>query len=260
MIHFWVPADTATPADVLAWDPDLEPRRYASGVGHNLLELYARLARRGLEVSLGEEAPRGTRLVVVFSKSVFQPGGCALHFAPASGRPAGSPSSARTRPPPGGFRCARWSSSCRRAARSRGPGNSGCLPFSSAGWCRGSQNGAGTFAAWRSRASRGKFPPVLRTAGWEPSLRSRGIEWSLDAPDRERRLRAVMARLQRSSMPFCAFATPARASRRRAQARHPADQRLGRRLRSARQRPTRATSSWGRIARMSSSSSRSRRP
>ena len=72
MIHFWAPAGTASADDVLAWNPDLEPDRFATGFGHAMLELYTRLARGGLEVSLGHAVPAGTRLVVVFPKSVYQ--------------------------------------------------------------------------------------------------------------------------------------------------------------------------------------------
>ena len=48
------------------WDPDEEPWRFASGIGHNLLELAVRLRRRGHLVSLGTRIPRNTGVVVYF--------------------------------------------------------------------------------------------------------------------------------------------------------------------------------------------------
>lgn len=63
LIHFWCP--DALAAGVESWDPDAEPRRYASGVGHVLLELYARLLGAGARVELGESATRRPALVLV---------------------------------------------------------------------------------------------------------------------------------------------------------------------------------------------------
>jgi hypothetical protein len=61
-IHFWCP--DALAAATIGWDPDAEPARLASGVGHVLLELAVRLRGRGVEVALGERSPTATRLVV----------------------------------------------------------------------------------------------------------------------------------------------------------------------------------------------------
>lgn len=71
MIHFWL--HNPPPAQELRdWSPDREPQRYASGVGHNLLELYKRLEAEGVDVSIGSEVPRGVQLLVVFLKSAFE--------------------------------------------------------------------------------------------------------------------------------------------------------------------------------------------
>lgn len=62
--HFYVDDDVAHA--VADWDPDEEPWRFASGLGHNLLELYARLRTRGLPVTIGTSIPADTGLVVYF--------------------------------------------------------------------------------------------------------------------------------------------------------------------------------------------------
>jgi hypothetical protein len=62
--HFYVDDDIARA--VVGWDPDREPERFASGLGHNLLELYARLRARGLPVTIGRSIPDDASLVVYF--------------------------------------------------------------------------------------------------------------------------------------------------------------------------------------------------
>jgi hypothetical protein len=65
--HFYVDDDLARA--VVDWDPDEEPQRFASGVGHNLLELYSRLRTRGLPVTIGTSIPADTELVVYFQQA-----------------------------------------------------------------------------------------------------------------------------------------------------------------------------------------------
>lgn len=50
-IHFWCPDELAE--GVSEWDPDREPRAFASSVGHGLFEPFVRLRRAGLNVALG---------------------------------------------------------------------------------------------------------------------------------------------------------------------------------------------------------------
>src|SRR5262249_59325270 len=63
-IHFWAPVGP-TREELAAWDPDSDPSAFASGLGHNMLELAVRLRREGVDVSFGRDVPRGTRLVVL---------------------------------------------------------------------------------------------------------------------------------------------------------------------------------------------------
>lgn len=56
-LHFWLPQ--GPPAGLAAWDPDTDPARYPSGVGHALLELARRLEQRGRVVTVGADGPPG---------------------------------------------------------------------------------------------------------------------------------------------------------------------------------------------------------
>jgi hypothetical protein len=69
VIHFWLP--TAPSEDeLLSWDPDLDPTRFASGVGHNIYELFARLRADGMRVTLGPIVPMGVELLVLYAVSI----------------------------------------------------------------------------------------------------------------------------------------------------------------------------------------------
>jgi hypothetical protein len=59
-VHFWVPwVDEAFEG----WDPDDDPARFPSGLGHGILELYKRLARLGRPVHLGPRVARPSHVV-----------------------------------------------------------------------------------------------------------------------------------------------------------------------------------------------------
>lgn len=64
--HFYCDdADAARRARV--WTPDETPQEFASGFGHNILELYARFRDRGLPVSVGPVIPAASTLVLGFA-------------------------------------------------------------------------------------------------------------------------------------------------------------------------------------------------
>ena len=67
-IHFFLSRDEVPEDLFFSWNPDLEPRKYSSGLGHNILELASRLKMIGHEVSHGEEVPSGTNVVIFFKK------------------------------------------------------------------------------------------------------------------------------------------------------------------------------------------------
>jgi len=55
--------------DYLAeWVPDKNPHQYSSGIGHNVLELAYRLRANGHAISLGEDIPNNSHVVIFFKK------------------------------------------------------------------------------------------------------------------------------------------------------------------------------------------------
>lgn len=60
-LHFW----TRAPGAADPWDPDEEPDRHNDAYGHAFLELYHRMRVKGLPVTLGPTAPRGTTAIMV---------------------------------------------------------------------------------------------------------------------------------------------------------------------------------------------------
>ena len=67
-IHFWVTADDIELKSLFEWNPDVEPSRFSSGLGHNMYELAVRLRNRGHDISLGTKVPHKASLIVVFKK------------------------------------------------------------------------------------------------------------------------------------------------------------------------------------------------
>lgn len=52
---------------IVEWDPDSDPQRFAHGAGHNVFELFARLRDRGANVTIGPDIPGDTDVVVAFA-------------------------------------------------------------------------------------------------------------------------------------------------------------------------------------------------
>lgn len=69
-VHFYVRGLAAVGLD--SWNPDSEPNRFSSGLGHNILELYVRLRQMGFPVTLGAIIPANARMVVVFAPHEVQ--------------------------------------------------------------------------------------------------------------------------------------------------------------------------------------------
>lgn len=59
--HFWLPDE---PGGYVSWDPDEDPQRYPSGLGHGLLELHKRLQARDHPVTIGPRAVAPRPLVL----------------------------------------------------------------------------------------------------------------------------------------------------------------------------------------------------
>lgn len=69
--HFYVPRADAT-SSVAAWDPDAEPLQHATGIGHAVIELFARCRDEGLDVTIGPRIPPDATTVVVLLGSLMR--------------------------------------------------------------------------------------------------------------------------------------------------------------------------------------------
>jgi hypothetical protein len=182
VIHFWVPE---TPSGIDSWDPDREPTLHASGAGHNLLELYVRLRRLGVPVTLGPQASAEARLLVVYSKSLHE-SRAALRVAlralqQADGRLALIRSDA---PLSWKFPVRPLVEFMPTAALVRRPWQRWLPPLPQRGLL---PRGAARRGRIRSVAFKGNptnVPPVLRSPQWAEELGARGLEWFLDVPSR----------------------------------------------------------------------------
>ena len=77
-IHFWTRTDSV---GVDFWDPDAEPGRFPHGVGHGVLELYARLLQQGWNVTVGQRVRPGSTVVVAHVADLFHHSGGPLRRA-----------------------------------------------------------------------------------------------------------------------------------------------------------------------------------
>lgn len=181
-ISFWLRHDRAADG-ITSWDPDLEPWRFASGYGHNILELFVRLQQLGMPVSLETMPPRETALLVVFLKSALV-SRAQLHDALAAawsarGRVALIRSDAEPRerfpirplvefvgsPTQVSRAWQRWLPALPQR---------GLVPRAEA------RRGSIRCVAFKGNPE--NVPPELRTARWAQALAERGIEWWLDVP------------------------------------------------------------------------------
>ncbi|VXC42523.1 glycosyltransferase [Pseudoclavibacter sp. 8L] len=64
--HFFA-RSPETAREIVAWDPDSDPQRFAHGAGHNVFELFARLRDLGANVTIGPDIPGDADVVVAFA-------------------------------------------------------------------------------------------------------------------------------------------------------------------------------------------------
>jgi hypothetical protein len=67
-IHFFLTPEEEPDEYFETWTPDANPRIYASGIGHNVLELASRLRAQGHSTSLGQVVPSDSQAVIFFKK------------------------------------------------------------------------------------------------------------------------------------------------------------------------------------------------
>lgn len=180
-IHFWVPADRIPPG-VDTWDPDAEPWRFASGVGHNVFELVVRLRSTGIDVSLGSRVPRGSRLVVLFGWLAF-PKPYRAQATRVAIRAHGRIALIRSDTPLG------WRLPLRpivelmptRASITE-PWQQWVPPLPQRGLVPRRPSRMGTIRSVAFKGNPGSVPEELLSAGWGAELATRGVEWLLDVP------------------------------------------------------------------------------
>jgi hypothetical protein len=168
---------------ITGWDPDVEPWRFASGYGHNILELFVRLQQQGLPVSLETMPPPGTALLVVFLKSALV-SRQQLHDALAAawkvrGRVAviRSDAAARERFPIRPLVEFVGSPTQVSQAWQRF-----LPPLPQRGLVPREEARRGTIRRVAFKGNPENVPPELLTPRWTDALAERGIKWWLDVP------------------------------------------------------------------------------
>ncbi len=181
-ISFWLRHERAADG-ITGWDPDVEPWRFASGYGHNVLELFVRLQRQGLPVSLETMPPPGAALLVVFLKSalVSRP---QLHDALAAawrvrGRVAVIRSDAAPRERFPIRPLVEFVGSPTQVSRAW---QRWLPPLPQRGVVPRETVRRGTIRRVAFKGNPENVPPELLTPRWAEALAKRGIEWWLDVP------------------------------------------------------------------------------
>jgi len=67
-IHFFLTCEETPDESFDSWTPDVSPRKYSSGIGHNMLELASRLRTKGHSITLGKVVPTDSEVVLFFKK------------------------------------------------------------------------------------------------------------------------------------------------------------------------------------------------
>jgi hypothetical protein len=182
LIHFWLPS---APAGLDAWDPDLEPALHASGVGHNLLELYVRLVRNGLPVTIGPEAVPGSRLVVIYSKSLYQSKSMLRQALRSVQQAGGAVALIRSDAP------VSWRFPVRplvefmpTASMVRRPWQRWLPPLPQRGLRPRDAARRGRIRSVAFKGNPTNVPSALLSTEWRDALTARDLEWILDTPSR----------------------------------------------------------------------------
>jgi Glycosyl transferases group 1 len=176
-IHFWIPE---VPSGLGDWHPDADPQLFASGVGHNILELFVRLRLSGASVSIGPKPPSGTRTIVVYPVSVRDPGKGARFLFAARNLPVmiirsdfGSDSPLHVQPD---MEVMPNRSCISRAYQTWIP------PLPQRGLIRRSPARKGRITSVGYKGNKNNLPEFARTPGWSTSLEAAGLKWVDDIP------------------------------------------------------------------------------
>ena len=181
MIHFWLPVAPPT-SEVLEWDPDRDPSRYASGSGHSVIELYRRLAGAGDPVTFGSAVPSTTRLLVLYKPSIESP---ALHVRALSVLRGSRASYALIRGDATGrfpLPVAPVRDFVPIAALVTSEEHRWLPPLPQRGLLPRRLERRGRVRSLAFKGNPENVPPYMRDESWRAALADRGIHWHLDTP------------------------------------------------------------------------------
>jgi hypothetical protein len=183
-ISFWA-HEPPPPAAYAEWDPDREPGRFATDVGHNVLELAKRLEALGASVRVGEDGIAPGSLLVLFLRDAY------------SSRPALRRTLRAVRQARGHFVVIRsdtpsdWSFPLRPVREfvpTRGsirePWERWIPPLPQRGLRPRRRDRRGAIRTLALKGNKSNVPDVVRTREWADALASRGIRWWLDMSER----------------------------------------------------------------------------
>jgi hypothetical protein len=183
-IHFWL--HDPPPADEYAdWNPDRSPQQFASGVGHNMLELAKRLEGLGARVSVGSHVPANVGLVILYLWSSLRPAPALRGAMRAVQRARGRFAIIRGDTPSG------WAFPL-QPVREFMPTDASVEeewqrwvpPLPQRGLVPRRSERLGRVRSLAFKGNPENVPPELASREWAQALGARGIRWWLDAPAR----------------------------------------------------------------------------
>lgn len=180
IISFWV-HEPPPPREFDSWDPDREPDRFASAVGHTILELAKRLESLGVSVRVGETRAIQESLLVFFLRdacsSAHALGGALRAVQDARGRFAvirsDTPTDVR-------FPLRPVREFVPTHGMIREPWQRWVPPLTQRGLIPRASTRRGRIRTLALKGYKSNVPPLVRTREWTDALASRGIEWWLD--------------------------------------------------------------------------------
>jgi hypothetical protein len=183
-LSFWVSSPPEAD-EFAAWDPDGDPARYASGVGHNVLELAKRVQQLGRAVAVGSEALPSGSPVVFLLKDAYSSGANLRGALAAVQRARGCFAVIRSDTP------SSWSfpiSPSREFVATKGGARMDWQlwlpPLPQRGLRPRAAERAGGLRSLVLKCNPENIPAEVATSRWARTLAARGVEWSIDSPSR----------------------------------------------------------------------------
>jgi hypothetical protein len=181
---FWV--HEPPPSDVFAkWDPDRDPTRFASAVGHNILELAKRVEALGAPVRVAEDRVAPESLLVFFLRDAYSSPPALRRVMRAIHQARGRFVVIRSDTP------SDWAFPLRPVREfvpTRGSIRESWQrwvpPLTQRGLRARTSSRRGNIRTLALKGNKSNVPPIVRTREWVDALASRGIGWWLDMSER----------------------------------------------------------------------------